>query len=127
MRLTFHVLVVLAACLAAQSVAARGQRPVPPDSPQIPAFRSGVELVQVEVVVTDKNGTPVRGLTKEDFTSGIERMVDALDNYYLLGFYPSDPKGSAFPVPATRDVTRGGESVTREIGFVVNAGASRRH
>jgi VWFA-related protein len=32
----------------------------------------------------------------DDFAGGIERIVEALDNYYLLGFYPSDPKGSAF-------------------------------
>jgi VWFA-related protein len=32
-----------------------------------PVFRSGVEAVQMDVVVTDKDGKPVTGLTKEDF------------------------------------------------------------
>ena len=31
-------------------------------------FRSGVELVEVDVIVTDSNGHPVRGLTQADFT-----------------------------------------------------------
>ena len=32
-----------------------------------PAFKSGVNLVEVDVVVTDKAGQPVRGLRQEDF------------------------------------------------------------
>ena len=32
-----------------------------------PTFKSGVNLVEVDVVVTDKAGQPVRGLTREDF------------------------------------------------------------
>jgi VWFA-related protein len=35
---------------------------------QPPTFRTGVELVQVDVVVVDKDGHPVEGLTAEDFT-----------------------------------------------------------
>ncbi len=38
---------------------------IPQPEPQI--FRSGTRLVEVEVVVRDKNG-PVKGLTKDDFT-----------------------------------------------------------
>ena len=39
-------------------------------TPQQPAtvFRSGTELVLVNVVVRDKNGAVVRGLTRDDFT-----------------------------------------------------------
>jgi VWFA-related protein len=33
-----------------------------------PTFRSGVQSIDVDVLVTDKSGNTVRGLTKEDFT-----------------------------------------------------------
>jgi len=32
----------------------------------------------------------------DDFTGGLEKIVDDLDHYYLLGFYPVDPKGSGY-------------------------------
>ena len=44
----------------------------PPQAPaqpgQTPTFRSGVELVAVDVGVVDRQGQPVRGLTTSDFT-----------------------------------------------------------
>ena len=42
-----------------------GQQPAPPAQP--PVFRSGVNLVLVDVVVRDRNGAVVRGLTADDF------------------------------------------------------------
>ncbi len=41
--------------------------PVPPQQPT-PTLRVETRLVLVDVVVTDKKGNPVRGLTREDFT-----------------------------------------------------------
>jgi VWFA-related protein len=42
-----------------------GQAPSGPQDP--PTFRSGVDLIEVDVVVTDHQGNPVRDLTKDDF------------------------------------------------------------
>ncbi len=42
-----------------------GQQPAPSQPP--PVFRSGVNLVLVDVVVRDKNGMAVKGLTADDF------------------------------------------------------------
>jgi VWFA-related protein len=32
----------------------------------------------------------------DDFTTGLNKIVDDLDHYYLLGFYPSDTKGKGY-------------------------------
>lgn len=57
-------LAAVAVCLAAGL--ADAQQPAQVPSRQ-PTFRSGVELVQIDVVVTDEHGTHVRGLTASDF------------------------------------------------------------
>ena len=50
--------------MAAFSVAPAAQTPQQPAT----VFRSGTELVLVNVVVRDKNGAVVRGLTRDDFS-----------------------------------------------------------
>ena len=52
-------------CLAGLAAAGRAQQP--PPQPQA-TFQSGVDVVQVDVSVLDKDRRPVRGLTPEDFT-----------------------------------------------------------
>src|SRR6185436_10828236 len=32
----------------------------------------------------------------DDFTSGLEAVIQDLDHYYLLGFYPADPVGNKY-------------------------------
>ena len=39
----------------------------PPAPQDTPTFRAGVQLIDVDVVVTDKDGKPVRDLTRDDF------------------------------------------------------------
>ena len=54
---SFSVLALVICCVGAVST---GQQP--------PQFRTGVELVQIDVSVLDRNRRPVRGLKGEDFT-----------------------------------------------------------
>jgi VWFA-related protein len=55
---------MVTAALAATVTAARQSSP----APQTPVFTSGVDLVQLDVSVLDKDRQPVRGLTQADFT-----------------------------------------------------------
>jgi VWFA-related protein len=61
--MSFHGLRLLAgvaaACAAAAVLTAQQQQPV---------FRSGVELVQIDAVVTDRQNRPIGGLTAADFS-----------------------------------------------------------
>lgn len=56
------VAAVLAATAAGITTAAQT-----PAAPQQPTFRAGVEIVEVQAVVTDAQGNPVTGLTQDDF------------------------------------------------------------
>src|SRR5215208_8235619 len=55
----------LAACASLPVAVLWGQAPA---SDQIPTFRSGIDVVQMDVSVLDKDHRPVRGLTAADFT-----------------------------------------------------------
>ena len=57
-----RALAVFALC-GATAVTLGGQQ----QSERPPTFRAGVELVEVDVYVTDRDGAPVRGLTIDDF------------------------------------------------------------
>jgi VWFA-related protein len=49
-------------------------------SAQVPQFRAGVDLVQLDVSVLDRKGQPVRGLTATDFTvleDGVPQRIQA--------------------------------------------------
>ena len=71
---TQHVLISSILCLtsAASALAQSAASPPPPPAvqtnPNAPALKVTSRVVQVNVIVQDKNGQPVTGLTKDDFT-----------------------------------------------------------
>jgi hypothetical protein len=64
MRLAVTALFCLTFAAAPQQI---GQN-VPPGAAGTPTFTAGAQLVVETVVVTDKKGNPVEGLTAKDFT-----------------------------------------------------------
>lgn len=58
-----HVIQILSVTIAVAT--AGSQMSAVPQ--QRPTFRAGIDLVQIDVVVADADGRPVRGLTKDDF------------------------------------------------------------
>jgi VWFA-related protein len=88
----FARIALLASC-SALTIPVHAQQPA---KPQQPVFRSGVELVQVEVVVTERDGGPVHGLTRADFTvldRGKPQEVAALEEVH------HDPPDAPLPFP----------------------------
>lgn len=74
------------------------------DTTQPPTFRSGVEIIQLDVSVLAKDRTPVRGLTAADFTvleNGKPQRVVTLSSVEAA---ERDPVRSAWMRYATHDV-----------------------
>ena len=57
---------------------------------------SEVRLAQQGLEITSAASGGFAVTNTDDFTSGIKRIVDDLDHYYLLGFYPTDTKGKGY-------------------------------
>ena len=85
---------------------------------QLPAFRTGVEAVSVEVGVVDRQGQPVRDLRPGDFTVSVDgqprhvvtaEFVDASASTNMM----------AVPDPAAIS-TNDGAGVGRMVMFIVN-------
>ena len=64
MSSTRAVIGVFVGIVAAATLAATKANTAPQD---LPTFKSGVQLIDVDVVVTDKDGNPVKDLTRDDF------------------------------------------------------------
>jgi len=104
--------------LALGGVTLWAQQPAPPQQP-IPTFKSGVELVTVDVGVVDRQGLPMRGLTPADFTvtvAGQPRRVVSADFVDTSG---RPKEASAAPgVISTNDLA----ALGRLFVFVVDQG-----
>jgi len=86
----------LAASLLALPAAAPAQRreSAPADPPTF-ADRLEVEIVNLDVVVTDAAGKPVEGLGREDFELRVDGEPTPIANFYAVG--PEEP--AAAPAP----------------------------
>jgi VWFA-related protein len=81
------------ACLLAGSVAARQDPQKPPDPAQQPIFRAKVNIVRVDVSVTDRDDKVVEGLQSSDFVvkeDGIPQVVETAQLVRLNGAIPAD-------------------------------------
>jgi VWFA-related protein len=78
----------LLVCVVAPS-AEQGERP------QQPAFRAGVELVQLDVSVADGDRRPVRGLTASDFTVLIDGRREPVVAFKAVDLSPAPPPPAA--------------------------------
>jgi VWFA-related protein len=78
-RLPCVAAIALVAAASAQQPAA----PPPPHAPQA-TFRTGVDLIQVDVVVLDKNRRPVTGLTAGDFSVQLDSKPAPIDAFAAI-------------------------------------------
>ena len=68
------------------------QDPAAPQGDRQPTFRTGVNIVRVDVIVTDDNGNPVTDLTKDEFEiveDGKVQTIDLFRQVRIDGTVPS--------------------------------------
>lgn len=73
--------VVLAGVARATLFAAMLSAAQAPQRPQAPVFRTNTELVEIDVVVVDKSGEPVQGLTRDDFILRDRRKPQTIETF----------------------------------------------
>jgi VWFA-related protein len=105
MRLSAGLVLVFAVAAAAQ-----------PPSPPAQQFATGVELVSVDVVVLDREGQPLPGLTAADFTVEEDGVSQPLTSFEAVRFEESPPGDAAPPGVVTSNVE---ERVRPDRSFVV--------
>ncbi len=82
------------------AAAVAGQEPQAPT----PVFPREVEMVTVDVVVSDKAGNPVRGLTRDDFAVLEEGQPQSVQSFEVITAEPPAPVGTPGPAGSPADV-----------------------
>lgn len=97
--------------LATLSLGAAQQAPTPSDTPQeIFVGSVDVNVVNVDVYVTDDQGSPVPGLTSDDFDIEENGRRVAITNFYAVdGRKPANPEPTETPAPPAEEAA--GDSV----------------
>jgi VWFA-related protein len=96
---------------------ASAQRSAPP---QQPVFRSTADLVQVDVVVVDKSGNPVRGLKSSDFTVFDRRKSQTIAVFEEVAHaYAGSDYQPALPPTVRRDVADNRKAQSQRLVVVV--------
>lgn len=110
----------LALALVGFGLRAPAQEPPPPAETFGETVR--VEVVNVEVFVTDKRGTPVTGLGKEDFELSVDGRAVPISNFYAaVGARPlgAPPAEVAAPAAETADLAAAAEPPERRLHIAV--------
>jgi VWFA-related protein len=74
------------------------------DQAQRPVFRTGIDVIQVDVSVLDKQRRPVRGLTAEDFVVLENGVPQAVVGFVPIDVPEPDPIAAAWQREVTPDV-----------------------
>ena len=95
-----RAIVLIATLAAASGVLLGGQTPLQQTPP---TFRGSVEAVQLTVIVTDRQGNPVRGLTEDDFEILENRVARPLTTFAAVDI-PIEQGRQPAPAPVASDV-----------------------
>lgn len=110
---------LILALLSSPPASSQQSRPPAPDSQSAaPAVRVTTRLVQIGVVVHDKNGA-VSGLTKNDFTVFDQRKPQAIDFFTIISPGSAAPPAERLPANTFSDVPRYSRAAPGSITIVL--------
>ena len=114
--LVLSVLCIAALLTTGRQLDAQAPATAPSQTTQAPVFRSSVRLIDVDVYVTDAQGRPVKGLTRDDFElleDGKPQEIRAftpmdlpIDAPGASGTAPADPRMPPTDVETNVDIAR---------------------
>ncbi len=90
MRLVFTFVACCAASLAAQQ---------PPSKTPQTTFKSNIELINVDVVVVDKDGNAIRGLKQSDFSLTDRKKPQTVATFDEVSHVLPEPDAASTPAP----------------------------
>ena len=88
-------------------------------TPATPQFRSGVDLVHLDVSVLDKNRRPVKGLTAQDFTVVEDGKPQPVVAFSAVDLPDPEPPSTAWIRDVAPDVRRNTEKAERRLVTIV--------
>lgn len=88
------------AWLALLSMTAAAQQPPPAPGEQVPVFRSGIDLVTVDVGIFDGDGNPIRSLAPDDFTLEVDGEPRKLVSVEYVSYAVPEKRERRQPAPA---------------------------
>ena len=89
-----------------------------PEPGQRPVFRSGVELVSIDVNVVDRQGQAIRGLSASDFTVTVDRQARRVVSAEFVDAAAVTAQSAALATVSTNQ----GAALGRQFVFVVDQG-----
>ena len=98
------VLLLSAGSQAQRQAVPQQPQPPPEEQPQQPSFRAEINVVRVDVIVTDRDGNPVTDLQADDFEVFEDDTLQTIDSFRLVhltgtpepGAEPARPIRSGF-------------------------------
>ncbi len=86
--------------------AARFGQPAPssPDQTPAPVFRTGIDFVRVDVIVTDKQGNPVGNLSQQDFEITEDGKPQSIQTFKLIDVKQATASAPVEPVKQIKSV-----------------------
>jgi VWFA-related protein len=82
---------------------------------QQPVFRTDVTLIEIDAVVRDEQGKPVRGLTAADFVVKDRGVAQPIDTFEEVSRLPEIEDTSALPPTVRRDVATNRDAIAERL------------